>query len=237
MSAWKSPLPDRDRVKELRVKNVSPDATKPCTDPVGPGPLRVLIAGVGNLLRGDDGFGVVLAQRLLADPPEIAGASMTIIETGIGGMHVVQELLTGYDALVVLDAVERGGAPGTMYVLEPERADPAAWSQEARRDFFADTHYAEPSRALALAEAVGALPPRVLVVGCQIRVESIEDFLQELTPTVARAVDHIERQLPHLIATWLSEPGHLLNETGVPNTPHDVPGKVLSRERDGLALE
>jgi len=182
-------------------------------NPDASAPLRLLIAGVGNLLRGDDGFGVVLAQRLQAAPPEIAGVAITIIETGIGGMHLVQELLSGYDAVVVLDAVDRGGAPGTMYVLEPERADPGSWTTEVRRDFFADTHYAEPSRALALAEAVGALPSRVLVVGCQIHTESVEDFLEELTPAVARAVERIEQRLPHLIASWLSEPVHALPHT------------------------
>lgn len=188
------------------MKTVLPDDTQVRLSSNGDAPVRLLIAGVGNLLRGDDGFGVVLAQRLMADPPQIAGAVTTIIETGIGGIHLVQELLTGYDALVVLDAVERGGAPGTLYVLEPERADPEAWSVEARRDFFADTHYAEPSRALALAAAIGAQPPRVLIIGCQIRIDSIEHLLQDLTPAVARAVDDIEMRLPGLIAAWLSEP-------------------------------
>lgn len=188
------------------MKTVLPVDTQARLSSNGDAPVRLLIAGVGNLLRGDDGFGVILAQRLMADPPQIAGAVTTIIETGIGGIHLVQELLTGYDALVVLDAVERGGAPGTLYVLEPERADPEAWAVEARRDFFADTHYAEPSRALALAEAIGAQPPRVLIIGCQIRVDSIEHLLQDLTPAVARAVDDIEMRLPGLIAAWLSEP-------------------------------
>lgn len=187
------------------VTYAAPEDAKP-PNPNGHDPVRLLIAGVGNLLRGDDGFGVVLAQRLIAHPPEIASVSITIIETGIGGIHLVQELLTGYDALVVLDAVERGGAPGTLYVLEPERADSTSWSLEARRDFFADTHYAEPSRALALAEAVGAQPPRVLIIGCQIRADSVECLLQELTPAVARAIDDIEQQLPDVIAKWLSEP-------------------------------
>ncbi len=184
----------------------SPDSTEPCDNLTSDEPLRLLIAGVGNLLRGDDGFGVVLAQRLMAEPPAIHGVSTTIIETGIGGIHLVQELLAGYDALVVLDAVERGGAPGTMYVLEPERADPGAWSVEARRDFFADTHYAEPSRALALAEAVGAQPPRVLIIGCQIQVDSIEQLLEGLTPAVGHAIDDIEQRLPDVIARWLAEP-------------------------------
>ena len=171
--------------------------------PVSTAPLRVLIAGVGNLLRGDDGFGVEVARRLMSDPPHIPGAAVTLIETGIGGMHLVQELLSGYDALVILDAAERGAAPGTLFLLEPECVNPATWPAEIRRDFFADTHYAEPAHALALAGAVGALPPHVLVVGCQ--VASVDDLLQGLTPAVARAVEQTARQLPRIVGGWLSE--------------------------------
>ena len=166
--------------------------------------VRVLVAGVGNLLRGDDGFGVEVARRLLAAPPVVPDATVTIIETGIGGMHLVQELLAGYDALLILDAVERGAAPGTLFLLEPERVEPATWSTEARRDFFADTHYAEPSHALALAEGIGALPPRVLIVGCQIA--EVDDLLRGLTPAVARAVEQATRRMPRIIGEWLAEP-------------------------------
>jgi hydrogenase maturation protease len=162
---------------------------------------RILIAGVGNLLRGDDGFGVEVAQRLLACPPYIPGATVTIIETGIGGLHLVQELLAGYDALVILDAVEREAPPGTLFLLEPERVEPARWPTEVLRDFFADTHYAEPSHALALAEGIGARPPHVLIVGCQ--VAAVDDLLQGLTPAVARAVDHAAQRMPRILTDWL----------------------------------
>jgi len=161
------------------------------------GCFRILIAGVGNLLRGDDGFGVEVARRLLACPPQVPGAQITIIETGIGGMHLVQELLSGYDALVIVDAVERGATPGTLFVLEPERARPLEWSVETRRDYFADTHYAEPSHALALAEGVGALPERVVIVGCQ--VASVDDLIQGMTPAVERAVDLTVQQIPDIL--------------------------------------
>jgi len=157
----------------------------------------VLVACVGNLLRGDDGFGVEVARRLLACAPQIPGMQITIIETGIGGMHLVQELLSGYDALVIVDAVERGAAPGTLFVLEPVRARPLEWSVETRRDYFADTHYAEPSHALALAEGVGALPKRVVIVGCQ--VEMVDDLVHGMTPAVARAVDLTVQQIPDIL--------------------------------------
>jgi hydrogenase maturation protease len=170
----------------------------------GIAPARVLIAGVGNVLRGDDGFGVAVARRLLAVPPAIPGADVTVIETGIGGIHLVQELLSGYAALLIVDAVDvkRGAAPGTLLLLEPARVNPAGWTVEARRDYFADTHYAEPSHALALAEGIGALPERVLIVGCQ--VAAVNDLAQGMSPAVERAVDLALARLPAIVSELLS---------------------------------
>jgi len=84
---------------------------------------RVLVAGVGNLIRRDDGFGIEVARRLAerSDPSTGFGPglppSVRIVETGIGGIGLVQELMDRYDAVLVLDAVRRGGAPGTLYLL------------------------------------------------------------------------------------------------------------------------
>ena len=71
------------------------------SDPTRRAP-RILVAGVGNVLRGDDGFGFVAARKLMArnDMPE----GVWVIETGIGGMSLVQEPMAGYDELVLLDA-------------------------------------------------------------------------------------------------------------------------------------
>jgi len=161
--------------------------------------VRVLIAGVGNLLRADDGFGVEVARQLLACPPIVPGVAITVIETGIGGMHLVQELLSGYDALIIVDAIQRDAEPGTLFILQPERVHPHTWSVEVRRDFFADTHYAEPSHALALAEGIGALPEQVAIVGCQ--VASTDDLIHGMCPAVERAVSLAVTQMPGIISS------------------------------------
>ena len=126
---------------------------------------RVLVAGMGNVLRRDDGFGVEVARRLAND----ASLSDTakVIEVGIGGIHLVQELMTGYDALVVIDAVERGTDTGTVHLLAADVPDLAEWSEDQRGDFLADTHYTTPAKAIILAKALGVLPPRVFILGCQ----------------------------------------------------------------------
>ncbi|MEM9223146.1 MAG: hydrogenase maturation protease [Pseudomonadota bacterium] len=123
------------------------------------------MAGVGNVLRADDGFGP-RAASLIGN--EELPDGVVVLETGIGGIHLVQELMKGYDALVLLDACDRGAEPGTLFTLEPEVLDPQSMSDRERRDYFADVHYATPVRALTMSRAVGVLPPLVRVIGCQV---------------------------------------------------------------------
>ncbi|MEP6658271.1 MAG: hydrogenase maturation protease [Betaproteobacteria bacterium] len=145
---------------------------------------KILVVGVGNVLQGDDGFGVELAWRLARnDWP----SGVKIMETGIGGMSMVQELMTGYDALLVLDAHKSGGQPGEVRLLEPVLPDLSGLDAHALRDYFADTHYATPMRALALIDRLGRLPPCVAVLGCE--PAGYEELGQGLSAPVAAALD------------------------------------------------
>jgi hydrogenase maturation protease len=159
---------------------------------------RVLISGMGNVLRRDDGFGVEVARRLAQERGRVAtepAAQVKIIEVGIGGIHLVQELMDGYDVLVVVDAMERGSPPGTVHVLEAEVDDLGAWTEDERGDFLADMHYTTPSKAMILAKALGVLPTSVFIVGCQpAEVGDLGIGLSEpVARAVAVAVDEIEK--------------------------------------------
>lgn len=127
--------------------------------------MNILVAGVGNELKGDDAFGVRAAVQMKADPR--LTSSVTIQEVGIGGIHMVQELMRGYDGLILFDAFDRGGKVGELWLLEPELPDLDSFSDEEKRNFFADVHYATPIRAMTLARAVGTLPALVRIIGCQ----------------------------------------------------------------------
>jgi hydrogenase maturation protease len=145
---------------------------------------RVLVAGVGNVLRGDDGFGPAVVQALEADGGLPDG--VRIVEVGIGGIGLVHELMDGYDALVIVDAVDRGGTPGSLYVLEPEVPEPAAVPAQERHELATDLHDAVPWRALVMARAVDALPPVVRIVGVQ--PAETEEFSTELSACVRTVV-------------------------------------------------
>ena len=146
--------------------------------------MGVLVAGVGNVLRGDDGFGVHVANRLATDPR--LPPSTKVIETGIGGIHLVQELMLGYDGLLLLDAFDRGKEPGAVFLLEPELPEIENLELRDQRDFFADVHYAAPVRALTLAREIGALPALVRIIGCQ--PASTEAFGEAMDARVDKAI-------------------------------------------------
>jgi len=150
--------------------------------------MRVLVAGVGNELRGDDGFGIAALRGLERD--ESHGADVRYFESGIAGIALVQQLLDGFDALIILDALDRGAAPGTVFILESDTAALAA-SEGPREPI--DLHQADPEGVLQLAAALQVLPPRVWIVGCQAADcdelgAGLSEFVRRAVPTAVRRV-------------------------------------------------
>lgn len=148
-----------------------------------------LVAGFGNVLRGDDGFGVEVVRRLQNEPFDGAPSGTVFLEIGTGGIALAQALLTPFDRVVIIDAMHRGGAPGTLYVLEVE-------SVEVLRSV--DMHMAVPSRALGLAQALGALPREVYMVGCE--PACVDELEMELSPAVRDAVDGAVKEVRRLVS-------------------------------------
>jgi hydrogenase maturation protease len=152
---------------------------------------RVLVAGIGNVFLGDDGFGVALAARIARrELPE----GVDVVDFGIRGMDLALALLDGYDAAVLLDATPRGEPPGTLYVIEPE----------AGGDAVPEAHAMDPVTVLALARAMGGTPPRMLVVGCEPQTRMSagdEEIVAAISEPVRAALDEAER----LVGTVLDD--------------------------------
>lgn len=150
---------------------------------------RLLIAGMGNDLCGDDGFGIAVV-RSLAESEPLPGTRL--YEAGIAGIGMVQELMDGFEALVIVDAVERGDPPGTVTLLETSVPALESFSDEERRVMLADTHYTIPSRALILCKALNVLPEWVYILGCQpASVELGMELSTEVEQAVPVAVDRL----------------------------------------------
>ncbi|HXH69984.1 MAG TPA: hydrogenase maturation protease [Pyrinomonadaceae bacterium] len=156
--------------------------------------MKILVAGMGNILRGDDGFGIRVVEELAKNHrfPE----AVDIYEAGIGGIGLVQELMNGYDALVVVDAVEKGAEAGTLFVLEPLE-HLAEITNENLHQSMVDMHYADPSKVLLMAKALNVCPPKVFLIGCQ--PEYVDDAVEGLRPPVERAVPLAVKEILALI--------------------------------------
>jgi hydrogenase maturation protease len=141
---------------------------------------RILVAGIGNVFLGDDGFGVALAERLAARP---LPPGVEVVDYGIRGMDLAYALGEGWDAVVLLDAAPTGGPPGTLSVIEPdlELVEPSI-----------DAHGMDPVKVLGLARALGGPLPRTLVVACAPEVVMSgdqDDVVAELSPPVSAALE------------------------------------------------
>lgn len=152
---------------------------------------RVLVAGVGNIFLGDDGFGVEVAKRLAGrELPE----GVEVKDFGIRGMDLAYALHDNYELVVFVDATPRGGEPGTVYLIEPE--------VEEDGELSLDTHGMDPVKVIKLSRALGARPTRTLVVGCEPGVilsgEDYDDMLMELSGPVRAAVDEAARLVESL---------------------------------------
>ncbi|HEX5145320.1 MAG TPA: hydrogenase maturation protease [Mycobacterium sp.] len=118
---------------------------------------RVLVAGIGNIFLGDDGFGPEVIRRV----GELPQAGVRVVDYGIGGMHLAYDLLDGWDALILVDAVPDQGRPGEIRVFE---ADPSV----SNGPLGLDAHSVDPATVFASLRALGGTPPRTIVVGCQV---------------------------------------------------------------------
>ena len=142
---------------------------------------RILVAGIGNVFLGDDAFGVEVARRLVQRPlPE----EVTVIDFGIRGLDLAYALLDGYDLALLIDAVRRCGAPGTLYVLEPDT------DNCNRNEQTVDAHGMVPEQAIQFARGVGANLPPLRLIGCEpATLDSVEDGVLRLSEPVQAAVE------------------------------------------------
>jgi hydrogenase maturation protease len=151
---------------------------------------RILVAGIGNIFLGDDGFGseVVRCTEIPRDETDVR-----VIDYGIRGMHLAYDLLDEWDTLVLIDAVPDRGKPGTLHVFQ---ADHESWSATTGLAGV-DAHGMDPAAVFASLQALGGSPPYTVVVGCE--VGSVEEGMG-LTEPVADAVPRAAKAVEEIVA-------------------------------------
>lgn len=151
---------------------------------------RILIAGIGNIFLGDDAFGVEVVKRLAGRP---LPSGVRVVDFGIRGIDLTYALLEKYDSVILVDAMQQGNKPGSLYLVEPE-LDKAGKLE---------THEMAPAKALAAAKAMGADLRNVLIVGCEPESFGSDEVPQmELSPSVQGAVDKAVVMLESMMAKY-----------------------------------
>ncbi len=169
---------------------------------------RILIACIGNIFLGDDSFGVEVAQSLMSRKTKRYPEGVQVVDFGIGGIDLAYTLLDNYDTLVLVDAVSRGGTPGTLYLIEPDLAgiDPEKGVEAGRAAM--EAHSMDPLKVLAFARTLGAQPIHTFLVGCEPAPlnESEEHAAMQmgLSEPVRASIDEAVKMIDSLVDTLLA---------------------------------
>ena len=161
-------------------------------------PLRILVAGIGNIFLGDDGFGVEVARRLATRKLPIG---VRVADFGIRGFDLAYALQDGYEAVVLVDAYPHGRSPGTVSLIEPdlrqvEQGEPTSL----------ETHGMDPLKVLRLAATMNGSLQKILLVGCEPASLGGEEGTMGLTEPVEAAVDEAVMLVDDVVCKLLRDP-------------------------------
>ena len=160
---------------------------------------RVLVAGIGNIFLGDDGFGSEVARQLAGRPQP---GAVRVVDFGIRGFDLAYALMDGYDVTIFIDATPRGSEPGTLYTIEPDLSE---LDEIDARAAMVEPHGMNPMRVLAMVRAMGGTFRRILLVGCEPATLGPEEGRLGLSEPVAAAIDGAVDLVESLIREILGE--------------------------------
>lgn len=155
--------------------------------------MKTLIAGFGNVFFSDDGFGPAVIRSLGSSefPPDVV-----VRDFGTGGMHLALEMSGGYDLVVIVDAVSRSDAPGTVYAIE---------AKECGEQNVPDAHAMSVTAVLALFESMArqleCKRPCVIVAGC---VPETTDEGMELSEAARAAIPQCRKLIQTLTGNYIA---------------------------------
>jgi len=155
---------------------------------------RILVAGIGNIFFGDDAFGCEVAAELAKRPlPD----GVNVRDFGIRSYDLAYAMMEDYELIIFVDALSRGEAPGTLYLIEPEMIKNKLDEAEAE---VVNAHSMNPVRVLQLVRSLGGKPREVYVVGCEPAVLEREDGEMRLSAIARAAVMPAVEMIEKLIA-------------------------------------
>jgi hydrogenase maturation protease len=158
--------------------------------------MSILVACIGNIFQGDDAFGCEVAKVLARRSPS---ESVRVVDYGVRGLDLTYALLDAPELTILVDAVSRGGEPGTLYVVEPDLDAGNTGEQQL------DAHGMDPVQVLRTAKLMGGQLGRVLLVGCEPADLGGENGRMGLTPAVSAAIEDAASMVESLIEKELQQ--------------------------------
>jgi hydrogenase maturation protease len=153
---------------------------------------QILVAGIGNVFFGDDGFGVEVAQKLWhCELPE----AVRVVDFGIRSYDLAYAIMEDYEAVILVDATQQGQPPGTVYLIEPDLSQLDKLNGEV-----VNAHSMNPVRVLHMVQSMGGEPGQLYLVGCEPAVLETEDGYIGLSEVVQTAVPQAIQMIHSLIA-------------------------------------
>jgi len=157
----------------------------------------ILIAGIGNIFLGDDAFGCEVLKHLMERSwPD----NVRVADFGIRGFDLSYALLDGYDVTILVDATPRGGAPGTIYKIEPELSELETFDREIQ---VVETHGMNPLKVLSMVKSMGGEFKKLLLIGCEPETFGSEEGLMGLSESVQAAVPEAVKLIESVVADHL----------------------------------
>jgi hydrogenase maturation protease len=175
---------------------------------------HTLVAGIGNIFLGDDGFGCEVIRALGAHP---LPAGTVVVDYGIRGLDLAYALLEPFRTVILVDAIAHGGIPGTVYILQPADSAP---SQAAS----IDPHSMDPASLMAMARSQGEISAQIFIVGCEPldfgdefegRMSLSAPVAQSVSEAVRAVLDFVGRTsdvAPSAVQTFFEPTSHLEGE-------------------------
>ena len=155
---------------------------------------HILIACIGNIFLGDDGFGCEVARQLATRK---LPAEVRLVDFGIRGFDLAYALMDGYEVTIFVDATQRGGEPGTLYTIEPDFAELDGLDPQ---QMMVETHGMNPMKVLSMVKSMGGEFKRIFVVGCEPATLGPEEGYIGLSEPVEAATDEAVCLIESLIA-------------------------------------
>jgi hydrogenase maturation protease len=158
--------------------------------------MKILVAGIGDIFHGDDGFGCEVIRELhhVEFPDEV-----TVTDFGIRSYDLAYALADGYDLKILVDAITQKATPGTVYLMEPDLD-----RLNALQSTEISTQATAPIAALQLARSIGTLHGRFFVIGCEPEALGDDNGEPALSEPVREAVPQAVKMICRLVADALA---------------------------------